>query len=169
MKAGPRYRVKPRRHRTGITDYRKRLNLLKSKKTRIVVRKSLRNIQVQFVEYHQDGDRILTSVTTQELIKKFNWNFSTASTSAAYAIGLLAGKKAKDLGITEGIVDIGRYRPTVGSKLFAVVKGVVDAGIQCPHNESMLPSEERILGKHLNKDIQPLITKIKTSTTSGGK
>lgn len=169
MKTGPRYSVKPRRHRTGITDYRKRLNLLKSRKIRIVVRKSLRNIRVQFVEYHPDGDKIITSATTHELIKKFNWKYSTSSTSAAYAVGLIAGKKAKDVGITEGVLDIGRYRPTVGSKLFAALKGIVDAGVQCPHDKSMLPSEDRLNGIHINKDIQPLITKIKTSTISGGK
>ncbi len=33
MKKGPRYHVKPRRHRERKTDYRLRLKLLRSKKT----------------------------------------------------------------------------------------------------------------------------------------
>ena len=35
MKSGPRYHVKPRRHRERKTDYRLRLKLLRSKKPRI--------------------------------------------------------------------------------------------------------------------------------------
>jgi large subunit ribosomal protein L18 len=65
-------------------------------------------------------------------------------------------------GIKEGILDIGRYRPTKGSKLFAALKGVIDAGIECPYDEKKVPSEERLTGTHLNKEITPLINEIKT-------
>jgi large subunit ribosomal protein L18 len=166
MKAGPRYHVKPRRHREGRTDYRRRLRLLKSRKIRIVVRKSLKNISVQFVEYSPDGDKIITSAVSSELIK-FNWKHSVSTTPAAYLTGLLAGKKAKDKGIKEGILDIGRYRPTRGNKFFATLKGVVDAGIQCPHDEGMIPSEDRILGKHLDDKIAPLAGEIKDKIIGG--
>ena len=57
MTQGPRYHVKPRRRREGKTDYRKRLRLLRSRKIRMVVRKSLKNTQVQLVEY-KEGDLI---------------------------------------------------------------------------------------------------------------
>jgi len=70
MKQGPRYYTKPRRRREGKTDYRKRLRLLKSRKTRIVVRNSLKNICVQFVGYDEVGDKILASAISKELIKK---------------------------------------------------------------------------------------------------
>jgi len=56
---GPRYSVKPRRRREGKTDYRKRLKLLRSRKVRMVVRKSIKNTQIQFVEYKEGGDNIL--------------------------------------------------------------------------------------------------------------
>jgi len=167
MKSGPRYHVKPRRHRNGRTDYRRRLRLLKSRKMRIVVRKSLKKITVQFVEYNPKGDIISVSVLSDELAKTYNWKYSVSSTPAAYLTGLLAGKKAKDKGITEGILDIGRYRPTKGNKLFAALKGVVDAGIQCPHDEEMLPSEDRILGKHLDDNIAPLSGEIKNKIIGG--
>ena len=70
MKSGPRYHVKPRRHRERKTDYRLRLKLLRSKKPRIVVRKSLKAIRVQFVEYNPQGDKILASAVSNELSKK---------------------------------------------------------------------------------------------------
>ncbi len=147
MKAGPRYHVKPRRHREGRTDYRRRLRLLKSRKIRIVVRKSLKNISVQFVEYNPEGDKIIISVLSSDLVKDYKWKHSVSTTPAAYLTGLLAGKKAREKGVKEGMLDIGRYRPTRGNKLFATLKGVVDAGIVCPHDEGIMPSEDRRLLK----------------------
>ena len=167
MKQGPRYRVHPRRRREGKTDYRRRLKLLKSRKTRIVVRKSLKNTRVQFVEYNSSGDRILASATSNELVKKYNWKYSTSSTPAAYLTGLLAGKRALDGGIKEGILDIGRYPPIKGSKVFAALKGVVDAGVECPYDEDKLPSEDRLLGKHINKDIALTVDNIKSKVVGG--
>ncbi len=167
MKHGPRYRVKPRRRREGKTDYRIRLKLLKSRKTRIVVRKSLKNTKVQFIKYHETGDKILVSTLSNELIKTYNWKFSTSSTPAAYLTGLIAGKKAVDKGITEGVLDIGRYVPVTGSKVFAALKGVVDAGVECPLSEDKIPNEDRILGKHLNKEIMPVVNDIRNKITGG--
>ena len=64
MTHGPRYYVKPRRRREGKTDYRKRLCLLRSGKTRLVVRKSLKNTQIQFVQYKEDGDKIILAASS---------------------------------------------------------------------------------------------------------
>jgi large subunit ribosomal protein L18 len=167
MKHGPRHHIKLRRHRNGRTDYRKRLSLLKSRKIRIVIRKSLKNIKVQFVEYHPSGDKIIVSAISSELIKKYGWKYSTATTSASYLTGLIAGKKAIKKGVKEGILDLGRNPPTTGNKIFAAIKGVVDAGIDCPHDSSKIPAEDRILGKHLGKEISPKITDIKSNIIGG--
>jgi large subunit ribosomal protein L18 len=164
---GPRYSVKPRRRREGKTDYRKRLKLLRSKKVRMVVRKSIKNTQIQFVEYKESGDNILISVKSNELIKKFNWKYSTSSTPAAYLTGLLAGKRAKDKGIDECILDIGRHPPVTGSKVFASIKGVIDAGIKCPHNEEKIPGDDRIKGKHLDSNIMSSVDEIKNKIIGG--
>ena len=164
---GPRYSVKPRRQREGKTNYRKRLKLLRSRKVRIVVRKSLKNMQIQFVEYKEDGDNILVSANSQELTNKYNWKFSTSTTPAAYLTGLLAGKRAKGKGIDECVIDAGRHQPITGSKIFASLKGVVDAGIKCPHNEEKIPSEDRIMGKHLDKAMTPVVTDIKNKIIGG--
>jgi large subunit ribosomal protein L18 len=167
MKTGPRYHVKPRRHRQRKTDYRRRLKLLRSKKPRIVVRKSLKAIRIQFVEYDPQGDKILVSSLSNELAKNYGWKYSLSTTPAAYLTGLLAGKRAKEKGIEEGVLDIGLYHPTAGSTLFAALKGIVDAGVDCPHDKEMLPKEDRINGVHLNKDIKPLVNEIKTKIIGG--
>jgi large subunit ribosomal protein L18 len=138
------------------------LKLLRSKKPRIVVRKSLKTIRVQFVEYNPLGDKILASAISTELAKEYGWKYSVSTTPAAYLTGYLAGKRAKEKGVTQGVLDIGLYHPTSGSTLFASLKGVIDAGIECPHDKEMLPKEERIVGAHLNKDIKPLVGEIKT-------
>jgi large subunit ribosomal protein L18 len=165
---GPRYHVKPRRRREGKTDYRKRLKLLRSGKIRVVVRKSLKNTQIQLIEYKQAGDNIIVTANSNELKKLYDWKFSTSNTPAAYLTGFLAGIRAKNKGISECVLDTGRHPPITGSKIFASVKGLVDAGIECIHSEEKVPSEDRIMGKHLSKDIMPAITDLK-SKISGGK
>jgi len=169
MKQGPKFRVKPRRQRDGKTNYKKRLKLLKSKKPRIVVRKTLKNIIVQFINYNIKGDEVLTSAISSELKnKKYNWKFSTSNTPAAYLTGLLAGKRAAEKGIKEGILDIGLHHPSTGSKVFAVVKGLKEAGVSCPCDPSKIPTEDRILGKHLNEAIPKEVENIKNKILGKG-
>jgi large subunit ribosomal protein L18 len=167
MKKGPRYHVKPRRYRERKTDYRLRLKLLRSRKPRIVVRKSLKATRVQFVEYNPEGDKILVSAISNELIKEYGWKYSVATTPAAYLTGLLAGKRAKDKGIKQGVLDIGLYHPTIGSVVFATLKGILDAGVECPHGAEMFPKEDRINGTHLNKDIGPIVDEIRKKIIGG--
>ena len=162
MKQGPRYHVKPRRQREGKTDYRKRVSLLKSRKTRIVVRKSHKNTRVQFVTYEPTGDKIIATALSGELVTKYNWKFSAASTPAAYLTGLLAGKRAKESGIDEGILDMGRHKPTAQGKVFAVLKGVLDAGITCSHDEAKLTTDDRLHGTHIDKEIAPAVDDMKS-------
>ena len=161
MKQGPRYYIKQRRRREGRTDYRIRLKLLKSRKIRIVVRKSIKNIRVQFIKYEASGDRIIASAISNDLIKNYNWKYSTSNIPAAYLTGFLAAKKAMDKGIKEGILDIGRIKPIKGSKIFASLNGIIDAGIECPHNEEKLPEKNRIMGHHIDKEIENQIIDIK--------
>jgi large subunit ribosomal protein L18 len=167
MKQGPRYHVKPRRRREGKTDYRQRLKLLKSRKIRMVVRKSLKNTQIQFIEYNETGDNVIAVANSKELVSKYNWKHSTSNTPAAYLTGILAGKRAKDKGINECILDIGRFVPVKGSKVFASLKGVVDTGITCPFDEEKIPTEDRLTGSYLNEKIKPDVTDIKNKIIGG--
>ena len=129
------------------TDYRQRLALLKSGKPRIVVRKSLNGIKSQVVEYHPSGDKVLASAMTKEL-RKFGW-LGGFDLPAAYLTGFLLGKRAKQAGIGEAVLDIGIQLSTKGNRVYAFAKGCADAGIDMPLGENVLPSQERISGKHI--------------------
>lgn len=150
-----------RRRREGKTDYRKRLALLKSGKPRVVVRKSNKNIRVQFAVYEREGDIIKAAATGSDL-RKYEWDYSLSSIPAAYLTGLLAGKRALKNGITEGVLDIGLYTPVRGARIFAALKGVVDAGVEVPHSEEILPSEDRLYGKHISEEVTEKVEKVKS-------
>ncbi len=152
MSTGPRTRVPFRRRREGRTDYRRRLALLKSGQTRLVVRRTATNVIVQFVDWAETGDAVKATAVAQEL-KALGWEGSPKNTPAAYLTGLLAGKRAKEAGVEEAVLDIGRRVPTTGSRLFAVLKGVLDAGVEVPHGgEELYPSEERLTGAFLGQE-----------------
>ena len=169
MSHGPRYRTQLRRRREGKTDYRSRLALLKSGRHRVIVRRSLKNIRVQFPAYDERGDQIIASAIGTELQSKYNWKHSLATTPAAYLTGLLAATRAKKAGITDSVLDIGRQVPVKGSKVFAALQGVLDAGITCPCSDDKLPPEDRIMGKHLDKGIAEEVTQIKEKIIGGSK
>jgi len=168
MSHGPRYRLPFKRRRLGITDYRKRKKLLKSRKVRAVIRRSLKYITVQFVKYNEKGDEVLASATSKEL-EKYGWNGTKDTTPAAYLTGVIAGMRAKERGINECIADIGRYTASRGARVFAAIKGIIDAGIECPCDESMFPSEERIKGEHLGKKLNVDVFEIRDKIVGGEK
>ncbi|MDD5651581.1 MAG: 50S ribosomal protein L18 [Candidatus Nanoarchaeia archaeon] len=147
--ATKRFTVRYSRKAEGKTDYKNRLLLLKSKKTRLVVRKSLNNINVQFVNFDKKGDKVIVSANSYELKKKYNWKFSTGNIPAAYLTGYLCGIKAKSKNIKEAILDLGLQ--SKGERLYAALKGVVDAGIKIPHSADILPSDNRIYGTHISE------------------
>jgi large subunit ribosomal protein L18 len=135
-----------RRKQEGKTDYKVRLALLKSKKLRLVVRKSNKNVSAQLAKYDEKGDVIVYSAHSSEL-KKYGWDISKSSTPAVYLVGLLLGVKAKG---EEAILDIGLQNPIKGAKMFAVLKGAADGGLVIPFSEEVLPKKERLEGKHLS-------------------
>ena len=155
---GPRYRVPFRRRREGKTDYRARKALILSKLPRIVARGSLNHMTVQVVKAKIEGDEVLTSAHSKELTKKFGWKGSCGNTPAAYLTGFLCGLKALEKGIKKAILDIGLKTPTKGSKVFAVLKGLLDAGVEVPHGEEKLPDESRIRGEHIANYAKQLAT-----------
>ncbi|NHI93129.1 MAG: 50S ribosomal protein L18 [Candidatus Lokiarchaeota archaeon] len=149
MADGPRYRVKFRRRRQGKTNYYYRKRLLTSELPRLVVRKSLKHIKAQIINAEMTGDKIIIQAHTSELSKNYDWKYNTSNTPAAYLTGYLIGKKALKNKIESAILDIGIYRPIANTKLFAVLKGALDAGLDIPHGEEIFPSEDRIIGKHI--------------------
>lgn len=145
---GPRFKPPFRRRRTGQTDYTKRLALLKGRTTRLVVRRSNRAVTVQFIDFDPQGDVVRATATSRDLVAH-GWDASLASTPAAYLTGLLAGRRAKKAGVSEAIFDIGRQEPVPGGRLYAALKGVLDAGVTVPHGKDVLPAQERLQGEHL--------------------
>ncbi|WOF15499.1 50S ribosomal protein L18 [Methanoplanus sp. FWC-SCC4] len=148
MATGPRYFVQFRRRREGKTDYYKRLKLLLSEKPRMVVRKTNKQIICQLVEAHLDGDRTLVAAYSSEL-EKYGYKGATGNTPAAYLTGMLFAVKAFNAGYEEAILDIGLHRATYGAKIFAALKGAVNAGFNIPHGEDILPDDDRVKGVHI--------------------
>lgn len=140
--------VQHRRKREGKTDYKKRLSLLTSGNTRFVYRVSSKNIRVQLVNFDAKGDKVLASVCSKDL-NKLGWIFSGKNIPAAYILGYMMGKKAAKLRISEAILDIGLYHHKKKAKMYAAVKGAVDAGLKVPVSEKALPDEKRLNGKHI--------------------
>lgn len=138
-----------KRKREGKTDYTKRLHLLLGKKLRLVVRITNKKIISQIIEFKKQGDAVLVA-TDSSALKKYKWNFSLKNLPAAYLTGYLTGKKALKKKIKEVILDIGFKPPIKGNRIYAFLKGAVDAGLEVPHAKEVFPSEERISGRHIN-------------------
>jgi large subunit ribosomal protein L18 len=114
----------------------------------MVVRRSNRHIIVQLVIAEMDGDKTLVSANSAEL-EKYGYTGATANTPAAYLTGMLFAAKAKKAGQGRAVLDIGLNRATPGARVFAALKGAVDAGLEIPYGESIIPSEERLKGEHI--------------------
>jgi len=145
---GPRYRLPFRRRREGKTDYRARYRLMDVGKLRFIVRITNYHVITQIAKIGKMGDETLISAHSKQL-QKLGWLANTNNISAAYLTGYLCGKKALKEGITEAVLDIGLRPPIKGSRVFAALKGAVDAGLKVPHSESILPDESRIKGEHI--------------------
>jgi len=138
-----------RRRKNGKTDYRKRLKLLLSNKPRVVVRKTLKNIIIQVIEYDEKGDKVSVSVSSKELEKKYGWKSNKGNIPSAYLTGLIAGKRAIENGFKDAVPDIGVARSTKGSRIYAALKGVIDAGLKVPCSQKVLPSKESLNGSNI--------------------
>ncbi len=149
MATGPSYRVPFRRRRMGKTDYRSRRALILSGLPRLVVRRTLKHMIVQIVKAQTIGDQVVVSAHSHELAKTYGWQGNCGNVPAAYLTGLLCGFKAIVQGVKKAILDIGLHSPSKRARVFAALKGVLDAGVAVPHTENMLPDETRISGKHI--------------------
>ena len=140
--------------------------MLSSNKPRLVVRRSLNYITAQVVKSDKKGDLVLAGLTSKQL-KKFNWKFSCDNLPAAYLTGLLIGKLSQKKKISEAILDSGLYQSTKGNRIYATAKGAMDAGLNMSVGEDVLPSEERIKGKHISDDVEKEFENVKKKILSG--
>jgi len=150
-----------RRRRENRTDYKARRILLTSGVPRIVVRKTNKYFILQAVESHEAQDKVTTTITSKDLLKT-GWDAkkggSLKSIPAGYLTGILMAKK---LGKGKYIVDLGMARTLKGGRVFAVIKGLIDGGLDIPANKKVFPSEERLNGEHLKDDVKIMIAKVK--------
>jgi large subunit ribosomal protein L18 len=137
-----------RRRREGVTDYRARKRAITSHKPLLVVRISNKNVTAQFVRPMVKGDVVLSASHSKELAK-VGWHGSPKSTPACYLLGVLAGKKAKASGVKEAVAYTGLVPFIRGSRVAALLKGVVDAGVAIPMGEGAFPNEDRMTGKSI--------------------
>ena len=137
-----------RRRREGRTNYKKRISLLKSRTTRVIIRRFNGNMLIQLINYAPNGDNVILTTSTKEL-KKYDWKLNKGNIPSSYLVGYLCGKKAQNMKVKEAIVDLGLQIPNKKGRIFAAIKGLKDAGlnINCP--EDAFPSEERLSGKHM--------------------
>jgi len=140
--------VSLRRKREGKTDYRKRLGLLKSRKPRVVIRRSQKQFTLQIVEFYPSGDKVLVGMNSREL-QKNGWKGSLNNLPAGYLSGVLLAKKALQKKIKECVIDLGQQTSLKGCSLYAVVKGLIDGGLNIPHSPEIFPKQERIKGEHI--------------------
>ncbi len=138
-----------RRKREGKTNYKKRLKLLQGGMLRLVIRRSSKNIITQIIEYNPKGDKVLVSASSKEL-EKFGWKCSRSNMPAAYLTGFLLGKKAMNKKFGRIVLDLGLAKMIKGGRICAALKGCLDAGLDVICDQSILPPDERIRGKHIS-------------------
>lgn len=151
-----------RRRKQGKTDYKARFHMLKSEKPRLVVRRTNRYLIAQIVVTEGAQDKVVTKVSSKELLTK-GWpkekEGSLKSLVAGYLTGFLLVKKIKEK--PESVIfDLGLQKNHKGSRIYAVLKGAAEAGLNIPHDKSCLPSDERLKSSDKTKDLLKLKEKL---------
>lgn len=137
-----------RRRREGKTDYRKRRLLLYGRKPFITVHVSNYTIYSQIHEAKLKGDVVVASAYSKELAK-YGWKGSSKNIPAAYLTGLLLGSRAVERGVKYAVLYLGPRSCVKGSRAAALVKGLIDAGVDVPVDPELLPNEDHLCGKHI--------------------
>jgi len=149
------HRLAFKRRRVGSTDYALRTKLLRSKLPQLVVRSSNKYVYAQVTSPATSGDRVLTSASSKELAA-FGWTLGSASIPASYLVGYLTGLRAVSRGIPSAILNMGLTAPTKGNRAFAVMGGAVEAGLKVPRQEDVMPSKDRLYGRHIAEYVKKL-------------
>ena len=137
-----------RRKREQKTNYLRRRRQLVGGKPRLVVRFTNTRVIAQVIQFTVTGDIVVAAIDSTQLTKQ-GWVYSLKNTPAAYLTGILIGRKATAAGCTEAILDLGFKTPLKGSKIYAVLKGALEAGLQVPSGTDIAPSEARLSGAHI--------------------
>lgn len=149
-------KVLKRRRREFRTDYGKRFKLLKSKKPRLVVRKTNKYIIVQYVVSKEAQDKIIFGISSKKLLS-YGWpesaKGSLKSITASYLTGYLIGKDIIGRKLDKPIIDLGMMRVLHGTKVYGFIKGIIDSGIEIECKKEAFPEEDKIKGSKLKNKI----------------
>jgi len=140
-------------------------NKYNTPKKRLVVRITNKDVIAQIIYSKIDGDIVVESAYAHEL-PGFGLKVGLTNYAACYATGLLLARRVlKKFKLDEAYVgqeeadgevynveeneegprpfraylDIGLARATTGARIFGVLKGAVDGGLDVPHNEKRFP------------------------------
>ena len=146
-----------RRRKEFKTDYGRRIKLLKSEKPRIVFRKTNRYLIVQYVTSDEAKDKVVFGLNSKDLLK-YGWPKTAVgglkSLTASYLTGFMAGKKILKDKLEQPIVDLGMARVLHKTKVYAFIKGLIDAGLEISCKEEAFPEENRIKGEHMKNKVE---------------
>ena len=149
-------RTQKRRRKENKTDYVKRLKLLKGEKPRIVFRKTNRYIISEYTLSREAQDKVVLGFDSRKL-NEYGWpkdaQGSLKSTTASYLTGYLIGKTIIKQKLENPILDTGMNRVLHKNKIYAFIKGIIDAGIKINCDKRLFPDESRIKGQHLKNKI----------------
>jgi len=137
-------------------------NKYNTPKYRLIVRMTNKDIIAQIAYSRIEGDVVVNAAYAHEL-PRFGIKSGLTNYAAAYATGLLLARrhlkkinldatykgvedvKGADYNVEKegdnpapfrAVLDVGLARTTTGAKIFAVMKGVADGGIDVPHSET---------------------------------
>jgi len=150
-----------RRRRLGLTDYKKRLALLKSGLDRVVVRKSNNYFTISHVKYNSAGDKVVKSVTSK-VLADFGVKKGFSNMASGYLIGFYFAKHLSPKG--EVVLDLGLRKPA--RKIMSVVRGLHEGGLKTNVNEEKLPNMELINSRY---DVSDFVKKISAGKVSKPK
>ncbi|VDD92992.1 unnamed protein product [Enterobius vermicularis] len=169
-------------------------NKYNTPKYRLVVRFTNKDIIAQILYSRIVGDICVCAAYSHEL-PRYGIKVGLTNYAAAYATGLLLARRhltkleladaykgveaidGEDYNVKQegdrapfrAVLDIGLARTTTGAKVFAVMKGVADGGIEVPHSETRFfgydnetkkynaeAHRDRIFGKHVAEYMEHL-------------
>lgn len=146
-----------------------RKNKYDSKKYRFVVRRTCTKFIAQIIFSTMTGDKVLCAAESTEL-KTMGLTAGLTNYAAAYATGLLLARRLlKQVGLADmykgnakvdgelynvdtdiqdkrpfkALMDVGIQRTTTGARIFGVMKGACDGGINIPHNTKRFPGYKK--------------------------
>merc|ERR1712166_327599 len=145
-------------------------NKYDSKKYRLVVRRTNTKFITQIIFSTMTGDRVLCAAESSEL-KAHGLSAGLTNYASAYVTGLLLARRLlKQVGLNDlykatsdvngeyfnvdddvdddkrpfkALLDVGLQRTTTGARLFGVLKGACDGGLNVPHKTKRFPGYSR--------------------------